>query len=84
MDGATWQYPQASHPIWSDLVAGRKTVVLEFLAANMLIARLRLVMYADQQPATAVRCAMEPYGLYASNSGLPSARRDLERLGSER
>jgi hypothetical protein len=57
---------------------------LEFLAANMLIARLRLVMYADQQPATVVRCAMELYGLYASNSGLPSARRDLERLGSER
>jgi hypothetical protein len=76
--------PQASHRIWSDLVTGRRTIAYEFLAAKMLIARLRLVMHADPQPATELRCALELHRLYAENSGLPSARRDLEKLDAER
>ena len=76
--------PPASHPIWSDLVTGRKTIAFEFLAAKMLIARLRLVLHTDRGPASESRCALELHRLYAENSGLPSARRDVEKLGSER
>jgi hypothetical protein len=76
--------PQPSHPIWSDLVTGRRDIPLEFLAAKMLIVRLRMVMHGDARPATELRCAMELYRLYAENAGLPSARRDLEKLGTER
>jgi hypothetical protein len=73
--------PQSSHPIWSDLVCGRKTLALEFLAANLLIARLRLVIHDAPGPATEARCAQELYQLYADNAGLPSARRDIAKLG---
>jgi hypothetical protein len=76
--------PRVSHPIWNDLVTGRREIPLEFLAAKMLIARLRLVMYADPQPATALRCANELHALYAENAELPSARRDLKKLDAER
>jgi hypothetical protein len=62
------------------LVSGRRSLPLEFLAANLLIARLRLVIHASPGPATEVRCAQELYQLYADNAGLPSARRDLEKL----
>jgi|PlaIllAssembly_1097288.scaffolds.fasta_scaffold3610273_1 hypothetical protein len=76
--------PQASHRIWSDLVTGRRVVALEFLAAKLLIARLRLVMQMEREPATLARCALELHRLYAENCGLPSARRDLETLARER
>jgi len=73
--------PPISHPIWHDLVCGRKTLRLEFLAANFLIARLRLVIHESPGTPTEIRCAHELYQLYADNAGLPSARRDLEKLG---
>ena len=76
--------PPPTQSIWSDLVTGRKAIAYEFLAARMLIARMRLVMYADRQPATEARCAVELYQLYAENAELPSARRDLEKLAAER
>ncbi len=76
--------PEASNPIWSDLVSGRRDIPLDFLAARMLIARLRLVLHADGRPATQARCATELYNLYFENAGLPSARRDLEKLAAER
>jgi hypothetical protein len=76
--------PEASNPIWSDLVIGRRDIPLDFLAARMLIARLRLVLHADARPITRTRCATELYTLYVENAGLPSARRDLEKLAAER
>jgi hypothetical protein len=76
--------PDASQRIWSDLVTGRRVVALEFLAAKMLIARLRLVMHMEQGAATEARCASELHRLYAENCGLPSAQRDLATLARER
>jgi hypothetical protein len=76
--------PPLSSPIWSDLVSGRRELSLEFLAAKMLIARLRLVSRMDPQPAIQLRCATELYNLYAENAGLPSARRDLAKLEAGR
>ena len=73
--------PPPSHPIWTDLITGRKSLRLEFLAANLLIARLRLVLHGAPGPVTEASCAQELYHLYAGNAGLPSARRDLEKLG---
>jgi hypothetical protein len=76
--------PLATDRIWSDLVTGRKAIAYEFMAAKMLIARLRLVMHADRQPAVEARCAIELYQLYEENAELPSARRDLEKLAAGR
>jgi hypothetical protein len=76
--------PAPTDPIWADLVSLRKTLKLEFLAANLLIARLRLVLHEDGSAANEARCAAELHRLYADNPGLPSARRDIEKLAAER
>jgi len=50
----------------------------------MVIARLRLVLREAPGAATEARCALELHRLYADNTGLPSVRRDIEKLAAER
>jgi hypothetical protein len=76
--------PSPTDPIWSDLVSGRAEIPFEFLAAKMLIVRLRMAMHEDSSPASVVRCALQLHQLYADNSALPSAQRDIARLGAAR
>ncbi len=70
--------PPATSPIWADLVSGRRTATLEFLAAKILLARLRL--QAMNGAADAASLARQLRDLYASNAELPAARRDLTTL----
>jgi hypothetical protein len=66
--------PPATSPIWADLVSGRRAATLEFLAAKILLARLRLQATNGVDAATLARQLRD---LYASNAELPAARRDL-------
>ncbi len=63
------------------MVSGRREIPLEFVAAKMLVMRLRIALRADSSAANASRCAVELHDLYAENLDVGSAKRDLTKLG---
>lgn len=70
--------PPVTSQVWADLVSGRRAATLEFLAAKILLARLRL---QATNGADAGALARQLYELYRSNAELPAARRDLSTIG---
>ena len=74
------QVPAKDHPIWKALITGQKHVDLSFLAAKIMIARLRLGVQAN--PASAANGAGELWAIYANNSQLSSVQKDLASFGA--
>ncbi len=72
------QVPPKENPVWSALVSGQKTVDLTFLAAKILLARLRLA--AQKNPSAVAGGAAELWELYTRNAQLPSAQKDIASL----
>jgi hypothetical protein len=70
--------PAPEHPVWSQLVTGERAVELDFLAAKMLIVRLRMKL--REQPRAVGTLARELHSLYVQNAQLPSAQRDVAKL----
>jgi hypothetical protein len=74
------QVPLASHPKWSALVSGKLTPKLEFFAAKILLSRLTQSVKRDPLAWNVEVCAQLLARLYAVNSRLPSAERDLAAI----
>jgi len=70
--------PSPDSPVWNALVTGKKNVELSFLAAKILLARLRLAI--QNNPASASSGAAELCALYAKNAQLQSVQKDLANL----
>lgn len=67
-----------NNPVWKQLVSGQKEVVLNFLAAKILLSRLQLnVKNNSTTPAVA---AQELFDLYMKNQQLPSVKKDVSIL----
>lgn len=73
--------PPPSDPLWSDIVTGRRKVAFEFLAARMLVTRLQMNAVRDKSPQTLSQLAGQLRELFAANSNLPAAKKDLGKLG---
>ena len=72
------QVPPQENPIWNALVTGKKNAEITFLAARILLARLRLNV--RNNPAAAAPGAAELWALYAKNAQLQSVQKDLAGL----
>ena len=70
------QVPAKNHAIWKALVSGQRNVNLSFLAAKIMIARLRLGVQAN--PNSVEAGAAELWTLYSSNSQLSSVQKDVD------
>ncbi len=70
--------PSKESPVWNALVTGKKNVELSFLAAKILLARLRLAV--QNNPASAATGSAELWALYAKNDQLQSVQKDLASL----
>ena len=66
--------------VWLDLVTDSKSCQLEFLAANILLARLKLKV--KQNPSSAGNCAVELRDLFRTSSHLPRAKKDLATIAN--
>lgn len=73
--------PEAHHPIWADVLEGRRTVDLEFVAARMLIVRLRLTL--ARNASTLAQGCVELRHLFDKNRHLASVQRDLDMLRTQ-
>jgi hypothetical protein len=69
--------PSSSHPVWGDLVTGRKKLPMQLLAAKVLLVRLNLSTSKDGSPPNVTKCAGELHNLYVQSGNSPAAKADL-------
>ncbi|MFZ5812396.1 MAG: hypothetical protein ACOY4F_10165 [Thermodesulfobacteriota bacterium] len=74
------EIPSKSNPRWSEIVTGKKTYQLKFLAAKILLGRLVASVQSDASQANIASCAEQLHGLYTKNAGSPSAQEDLKTI----
>lgn len=72
--------PPKSNPLWADIVTGRKTFALKFLAAKILLGRV--VRTVSAAPTTEnVRDAVDQlHSMYVKNADSPSVKDDLKLI----
>ena len=72
--------PSMSRPQWTDLVTGKKTYQLKFLAAKILLGRLVHSVKDNPTPVNIKTCIEQVYNVYAKNAGSPSVQEDLTTI----
>lgn len=70
--------PPKTNAAWADIVSGKKTVTLKFLAAKIMISRLVRNVQGDASKLTAA--VDELHALYTKNAATPSAQDDLKTI----
>ncbi len=64
-----------NNPIWKELILGDKLIKLNFLAANILLSRLKMdIKYDKSKISSSVH---ELFNLYLNNQQLPSVKKDI-------
>ena len=72
--------PPKTNPVWADIVTGRKTFALKFLAAKILLGRVVRTVSAAPS-AENVRDAVEQlHSMYEKNAASPSEKDDLKLI----
>ncbi|WP_029459484.1 hypothetical protein [Solidesulfovibrio alcoholivorans] len=72
--------PDRNASIWNEIVTGKKTCQLKFLAAKILLGRLTRSVKEDGSEENITAGIDQLYALYANNRNMPSARDDLAAL----
>jgi hypothetical protein len=72
--------PSKSNKTWQDIVTGKKTFQLKFLASKILLGRLTRSAKEDQSPANISKCVDELYAIFANNIKMPSVQDDLRTI----
>lgn len=72
--------PPKNNPRWNDVVSGKKTYNLKFLAAKILLGRVVRTVSADPSAAN-IRDAVEQlHTIYVKNEAIPSVQDDLKTI----
>ncbi len=69
--------PPQSHPVWSDIVTGKKKFQFEFLATNLVLGFLTVQVKNDPSPQRIQRCAQQLRDIFVRNSQVLSVQSDL-------
>ena len=80
MSGAV--IPDAENCIWREIIAGEKTINFEFLAANILTARVRHLYLSEPNKTNLNRLTLQLRELFVRNSELPSVKKDLYKISN--
>jgi hypothetical protein len=72
--------PPTTKPQWAEIVTGKKTYQLKFLAAKILLGSLVRTVCKDPSPAKISAGVDKLHGLFAKNSTLPSVQTDLKTI----
>lgn len=74
--------PEASHPMWADILLGRRPADFESVGARMLMVRLGFVLRLNRGSTTSVaRCCSDLHNYLISNLEVGSVQGDLRKLG---
>jgi hypothetical protein len=72
--------PDADHPIWEEIVTGRKRPRFEHLAVQMLLGKAQVVLFQDGSERAVRRLAREIHDLFVQNASHPKMQRDLSKV----
>ncbi|WP_306546833.1 hypothetical protein [Desulfobulbus sp.] len=70
--------PPKSNPRWADVVTGRKTYTLKFLAAKILLGRVVRTVSAAPTPENVRDAVDQLFAIYEKNASSPSAQEDIK------
>ncbi|WP_043640487.1 hypothetical protein [Desulfovibrio sp. TomC] len=74
--------PSKSNKAWQDIVTGKKTFQLKFLAAKILLGRLTRTVKEDPSPSTISSSVDQLYAIFSNNLNMPSVQDDLKTIFS--
>lgn len=72
--------PSKSNKAWADIVTGKKTFQLKFLAAKILLGRLTRAVKEDPSPENINSSVDQIYAIFANNVNMPSVQDDLKTI----
>lgn len=72
--------PPKNDARWKEIVTGKKTYTLKFLAAKILLGRLIRNVKADASPKNVSEAVDELHAIYTKNAGNASAKEDLQTM----
>ena len=72
--------PPKSNPRWAEIVTGKKTYTLKFLAAKILLGRLVRSVSADNSAANVSKAVDELHAIFTKNADSASAKEDLQTM----
>ena len=72
--------PAKNKPQWADIVTGKRTYNLKFLAAKILLGRLVRTVAANPTPTNVREGVDQLHALYEKNSASPSVQLDLKTI----
>lgn len=72
--------PPKTKPQWTEIVTGKKTYDLKFLAAKILLGRVMRTVGSDPSPANIRGAIDQLHALFEKNNNAPSAQIDLKTI----
>ncbi|SHO42697.1 hypothetical protein [Desulfopila aestuarii] len=72
--------PPKNKPQWKDIVTGKKTYELKFLAAKIFLGRAVRTVSADPSPANINDAINNLHALFEKNSAAPTVQTDLKTI----
>lgn len=67
-----------SHPVWTDIISGKRVLTLNFLAAKIFLGIAKFRYKNDSTQLQAL--AKELYNIYEQNQKIPNAIKDIEQF----
>lgn len=76
--------PPPNDPLWANIVTGRKTFRLKFLAAKILLGRIMRTVSASPTPENIQEAVDQLHAMYEKNAGSPSVKEDIKLIFGEK
>ncbi|GAB6111872.1 hypothetical protein [Desulfomicrobium escambiense] len=72
--------PAKNHPKWVEVVTGKKTFDLKFLAVKIMLGRVIRSLSADPSPANIQGAIDHLHSIYEKNESNPAVKEDLKTI----
>ena len=74
------EVPSRSHEGWRDIVTGKKTFELKFLAAKIMLGRLVRGVHDNPTPQNIASSIDQLYNLFVQNSNSQTVQDDIKTI----
>jgi hypothetical protein len=72
--------PPKTKPQWAEIVTGKKTYTLKFLAAKILLGRIVRTVASDPSKANVDNAVNQLFDIYQKNANTPSVAEDMKAI----
>lgn len=72
--------PSKTNRTWQDIVTGKKTFQLKFLASKILLGRLTRSASENPSPDNIKACVDQLYAVFEKNAKIPTVQEDITTI----